>query len=309
MRLVVEERIETADGVVALVLADPGDAELPVWRPGAHIDVYLTDELTRQYSLCGDPADRHRWRIGVLREPDGRGGSAFVHDKLDTGSEVDVSAPRNNFGLADAPEYLFIAGGIGITPILPMLHAAEAAGARWRLLYGGRRAASMAFRDELDDYGERVTLRPEDEHGLLDLDAVLGEPRDDVLVYCCGPEPLLAAVEQRCESWPSGALRVERFHAAEWDDAPGETFEVVLDRSGQTVTIPAEQSILETLEDAGVDVMSSCQEGVCGTCETAVLGGTPDHRDSLLTDDEREANDTMLICVSRALSARLTLDL
>lgn len=309
MRLVVEQRIEAADGVVALVLADADGAELPEWRPGAHIDVYLTDELTRQYSLCGDPADRTRWRIAVLREPDGRGGSAFVHDKLDAGSEVEVSAPSNNFELADAPEYLFIAGGIGITPILPMVHAAEAAGAHWRLLYGGRRAASMAFRDEIDGYGEHVTLRPEDEHGLLDLDAALGEPRDDVLVYCCGPEPLLAAVERRCAAWPSGALRVERFHAAERDDAPAGAFEVVLDRSGQTVTIPAGQSILETLEDAGVDVMSSCQEGVCGTCETAVLDGTPDHRDSLLTDDEREANDTMLICVSRALSARLTLDL
>ncbi len=309
LELVVRDRQEIADGVVALVLADPSGAQLPAWRPGAHIDLYLTPELTRQYSLCGDPADRGRWRIAVLREPDGRGGSAFVHDKLDTGSDVTVSPPRNNFELVDAPEYLFIAGGIGITPILPMVHAAEAAGARWRLLYGGRSAARMAFRDELAPYVERVTLRPEDEFGLLDIDAFLGEPREDVLVYCCGPEPLLAAVEQQCAAWPSGALRVERFHATERDDGPAGAFEVMLERSGQVVTIPEDQSILDTLEEAGVDVMSSCQEGVCGTCETAVLGGKPDHRDSLLTDDEREAGDTMMICVSRACSARLILDL
>lgn len=307
LNLVVEERIEAAEGVVALVLSRPDGTDLPEWRPGAHIDLVLTQDLTRQYSLCGDPSDRTRWRIAVLREPDSRGGSSFVHDKLEVGTDVVTSLPRNNFALREADEYLFLAGGIGITPILPMVRAAEAAGARWRLLYGGRRADSMAFCDELARHGDRVAVRPEDEHGLLDLDSVLAEPRDGTLVYCCGPEPLLAAVQERCQGWPAGSLRVERFRGAE-SNGPSEAFEVVLEQSGRTLAIPAEQSILEVLEDAGVDVVSSCQEGVCGTCETTVLSGLPDHRDSLLTEDERAANDTMMICVSRALSARLVLD-
>jgi ferredoxin-NADP reductase len=310
--VVVADRLVAADGVVALTLRLPDGGELPEWTPGAHVDLVLSDDLTRQYSLCGDPAERSAWQVAVLQEPDGRGGSAFVHDKLSTGTTVRVRGPRNHFPLEPATRYLFIAGGIGITPIVPMLRAATAAGADWQLVYGGRTAASMAFVEQLlAAHGEeRVVLRPQDEHGLLDLDSLLGEPADSTLVYCCGPGPLLDAVEQRCASWPSGSLHTERFTPKEQGEPVlSGTFEVELAQSGTTLTVPPDRSILEVLEDAGIQVLSSCQEGTCGTCETVVLAGEVDHRDSLLTDEEMAANDTMFICVSRAACPRLVLDL
>jgi ferredoxin-NADP reductase len=310
--LLVADRQVAADGVLALTLRHPDGGELPGWTPGAHVDLVLSDDLTRQYSLCGDPAERSAWQVAVLQEPDGRGGSAFVHDKLSTGTTVRVRGPRNHFPLEPATRYLFIAGGIGITPIVPMLGAATAAGADWQLVYGGRTAASMAFVEQLrTTHGEeRVVLRPQDEHGLLDLDSLLGEPADGTLVYCCGPGPLLDAVEQRCASWPSGSLHTERFTPKEQGEPVlSGTFEVELAQSGTTLSVPPDRSILEVLEDAGIQVLSSCQEGTCGTCETVVLAGTVDHRDSLLTDEEMAANDTMFICVSRAACPRLVLDL
>ncbi|MCW8102083.1 PDR/VanB family oxidoreductase [Streptomyces tauricus] len=310
--LVVARRDLAADGVLALTLRHPlGDA-LPGWAPGAHVDVVLGPGLERQYSLCGDPADRREWRVAVLREPEGRGGSAHVHGQLEVGDKVRVRGPRNHFALLPSPRYLFVAGGIGITPILPMLAAAEAAGADWTLLYGGRTRESMAFKEKLAAYGEKVRLVPQDECGLLDLASVLGTPRPDTLVYCCGPGPLLDAVEERCARWPSGALHVERFQpkAPDVQDPGGEgEFEVVLERSGRTLTVPADATVLDTVRAAGVEVLFSCTEGTCGTCETDVLDGTPDHRDSVLTDEEREAGETMLICVSRCLGKRLVLDL
>lgn len=310
--LVVLEREAAADDVVSLVLADPGGAELPPWTPGAHVDLLLGDGLVRQYSLSGSPADRSRWRIGVLREPAGRGGSSHVHDRLEVGSTLQVRGPRNHFPLVAADRYLFLAGGIGVTPLLPMVAAAQAAGAQWTMHYGGRSRSSMAFADELAAYGDRVQLWPQDERGMLDLDALLGTPQPDTAVYTCGPEGLLAAVEQRCASWPSGALHVERFSAKPVDAsavAPAASIEVVCSRSGVTVQVPPERSILEVVEEAGVGVLSSCLEGVCGTCEAAVLEGVPDHRDSLLSEEEKQAGDYMMICVSRALSERLVLDL
>jgi ferredoxin-NADP reductase len=309
--LVVAERGDAAEGVVTLVLRDPSGDPLPPWEPGAHVDLVLTAELTRQYSLCGDPADRGAWRIAVLREPDGRGGSAFVHEKLLPGATVPVRGPRNHFALVPAPRYLFLAGGVGITPIAAMVGAAAAAGADWQLVYGGRSAATMAFAAELRAaYGERVQLRPQDEHGLLDLDALLAAPTPGTLVYCCGPTPLLDAVERRCAGWPPGTLHVERFAPKEVG-APvlAGAFEVELAQSGVTVTVPPDRSVLDALEDAGAAPLSSCREGTCGTCETAVLSGVVDHRDSLLTDDERGAHDTMFPCVSRAACPKLVLDL
>ncbi|MBC6462348.1 PDR/VanB family oxidoreductase [Actinomadura sp. HBU206391] len=299
-----------ADGVVALTLRDPGGRDLPVWSPGAHIDLSPRPGFERQYSLCGDPADRTAWRIAVLREPEGRGGSLLVHDELVAGARVRVRGPRNNFALAEAPGYLFIAGGIGVTPILPMVAAAEAAGASWRLVYGGRRRASMAFHAELAGYGDKVVIWPQDEAGLLPLDDELGEPRADTLVYCCGPEPLLAEVERRCGSWPEGALHVERFTARPvTEPVRAEGFEVVCERSGLTLDVAPGRSILHTAEDAGIMVLSSCQEGTCGTCETEVIEGEPDHRDSVLSESERAAGDVMMICVSRSRTPRLVLDL
>ncbi|MFD4191618.1 PDR/VanB family oxidoreductase [Amycolatopsis thermoflava] len=306
-----ERKEELAAGVVRLTLRHPAGEPLPAWEPGAHLDLVLGEGLVRQYSLCGDPADRGVLQVAVLREPDGRGGSAWVHDRLSTGDIVRIRGPRNHFRLVNSPRYLFVAGGIGITPIVPMIARAEASGAEWRLVYGGRSRASMAFREELvARYGDRVEIRPQDESGLLDLDALLGAPRDGVAVYCCGPEPLLAAVEQRCAAWPPGSLHVERFSPKAGADA-GErtTFEVELAASGRTVIVPPDKSILAAVEEAGVSVLSSCQEGTCGTCETPVLDGVPDHRDSLLTESERAANDTMMICVSRSCGPRLVLDL
>ncbi|MGW0949721.1 PDR/VanB family oxidoreductase [Streptomyces sp. NPDC002623] len=309
--LVVVERSEAADGVAVLTLRRPDGEPLPQWQPGAHIDLLLDDGLVRTYSLCGAPDDRTAWRIGVLRVPDGRGGSAYVHAKLHVGSRVRVRGPRNRFALRPARRYLFIAGGIGITPVLPMLAAVEAAGARWRLLYGGRSLSSMAFLDELAGYGDAVAVHPQDRHGLLDLDSYLGTPAPDTLIYCCGPEPLLAAVEERCREWPAEALRVERFQAKEQEQeaSSGNAFEVVLDRSGITVQVPPERSVLDAVREAGVAALSSCAEGICGTCETEVLDGEPDHRDSVLSAEERESNEIMMICVSRSRGPRLVLDL
>ncbi len=311
--LLVTAREERAEGVISLTLADPGGAQLPAWTPGAHIDLLL-DDTVRQYSLCGVPGDQHTWRIAVLLDPDGRGGSRRVHQMLQAGDQVAVRGPRNHFPLHAVPRYIFLAGGIGITPILPMVAAATEAGADWQLHYGGRTQASMAFLDELARYGERVSLWPQDSKGLLPLDEILGDPAEGVLVYCCGPEGLLAAAEQRCAAWPAGALHLERFAAkpqatpaaGAGQEAP---FEVVCQRSGLTVTVPPGQSILDALEEQGVSVLSSCQEGVCGTCETRVLEGIPDHRDSLLSEEEREENEYMMVCVSRAESERLVLDL
>ncbi|MGK5111397.1 MULTISPECIES: cytochrome P450/oxidoreductase [unclassified Geodermatophilus] len=299
-----------ADGVVALTLREVDGNPLPRWEPGSHVDLVIPGVHTRQYSLCGDPGDRHAWRLGILRDPVGSGASLHVHDRLEAGDVVRVRGPRNNFPLVDSPRYLFIAGGIGITPILPMIAAAEAAGAEWELVYGGRQRASMAFVDELAAYGTRVSVRPQDETGLLDLDGLLGRPRPDTKVYCCGPEPLLAAVEQRCTGWPKGSLHVERFTARPLGEPVlHESFEVHLAQSGLTLTVPPDRSVLSVVEDAGVGVLSSCAEGTCGTCETPVLDGVPDHRDSVLDEEAREANDCMMICVSRACTARLVLDL
>jgi ferredoxin-NADP reductase len=296
--------------VVALTLRGTGDQPLPAWEPGAHVDLVLDGAPTRQYSLCGDPADHSGYRLGILRDPEGRGSSLFVHDRLQVGDTVRVRGPRNNFPLVASPRYLFVAGGIGITPILPMIRAAEAAGADGRLVYGGRRRASMAFLDELARHGDLVTICPQDETGLLDLDALLGTPQPDTLVYCCGPEPLLAAVEQRCAAWPPQSLHVERFAPRPQAEPVRTTaFEVVLQQSGLTLTVPPDRSILGVVEDAGVGVLSSCAEGTCGTCETTVLDGVPDHRDSVLDETERQANDCMMICVSRSCTERLVLDL
>ncbi|MBA9006341.1 PDR/VanB family oxidoreductase [Thermomonospora cellulosilytica] len=309
VELRVADKRAVADGVVALTLVRPDGRRLPDWAPGAHVDLVLPGGLTRQYSLCGDRWDAYSYRVAVLREPDGRGGSAFIHDELEVGATVGLGGPRNNFRLVPSERYLFVAGGIGITPLLPMVRQAAMLGTDWRLLYGGRSRASMAFLDELEPYGDRVTVMPQDEQGLLDLDAWLSEARPDTKVYCCGPASLLEAVERRCATWPPGLLRTERFVARVRDGARDEPFELVLARSGLTLKVPAGRSVLQALGDAGIGVLSSCRQGLCGTCETAVLEGEPDHRDALLDDAERAAGDCMFVCVSRARSERLVLDL
>jgi len=307
----VERRVDGADGIVVLDLVDPTGRDLPSWQAGAHIDLALPGELNRQYSLCGDVDDLGTWRIAVLREPDGRGGSAYIHDHLVPGAVVHVQGLRNHFMLRASTHYVFVAGGIGITPILPMLRAAALAGSSWELHYGGRQLASMAFRDELAQApGGQVTLHPQEQVGLMDLDAILGAPRAGTTIYCCGPEPLLNAVEERVVGWPEGSLQVERFAPKDVGEPVFDgSFEVELASSGEVLTVPPDRSVLEVLEDAGVPVLSSCQDGTCGTCETPVLSGEVDHRDSLLTPAEQAANTYMYVCVSRAACPRLLLDL
>jgi ferredoxin-NADP reductase len=308
--VVVASREDAACGVITLTLERPGGSPLPHWQPGAHIDLIMDNGLVRQYSLCGDPAEATGWRIAILREDGGRGGSRYIHDTVYAGSRIIVRGPRNHFEFAPSGRYIFVAGGIGITPLLPMMAAAARRGDQFTAIYGGRTRSSMAFVSEVAAYGDCVTLHPQDESGLLDLDSALGEPAAGTLVYCCGPEPLLAAVEGKCAGWPLGALRVERFAPRRpAEPAANGSFTVVASRSGQTYEIPPDQSILAVLEDAGEEVYYSCTEGTCGTCETQVLEGEIDHRDSVLSPAEQSAGDKMMICVSRCKGTRLVLDI
>jgi ferredoxin-NADP reductase len=311
--LVIEHYEVVAEDVVAITLAHPDGDALPAWTPGAHIDLVLTPEITRQYSLCSSPGDARHYTVGILNAPDSRGGSRFVHEQLAKGSTVRIRGPRNHFPLVGSPRYVFIAGGIGITPMLPMIEEAEAAGAEWTLLYGGRSEASMAFIDRLRAYGDRVTLLPGNDVALMSaaLDERIGTPQPDTLVYTCGPEGLLGAVEQRCAAWPTGSLHLERFAAKATEGAVNVEFEVELARTGITITVPADRSIFMAAQDNGVSVLGSCHEGICGTCETVILDvdGEVDHRDSVLNDEEKASNETMMICVSRCTSGRVTLDL
>ena len=311
LELLVKQMTWESDGVLSLALVDPEGKPLPSWTPGAHIDLTLRGALVRQYSLCGDPRDNSRYRVAVLREQAALGGSEFVHEGLRPGHRLSVCGPRNNFAFLPASRYVFIAGGIGITPILAMIRAAHAAGAEWELYYGGRRRDSMAFLDELAEHGDRVHVLPEDEVGRMDLAAILPGPIGGTLVYCCGPEGLLGAVEQHTAGWPEGFLQVERFKAKTRETpAEGErSVQVVAQRSGVTVEVRPDCSLLDALEAAGISVPSSCRDGICGTCETRVLDGVPDHRDSLLSAAEQAAGKTMMVCVSRAKSDRLVLDL
>jgi ferredoxin-NADP reductase len=307
----VTKRRTGADGVVVLELRSRTGARLPSWQPGAHIDLLLPGGLIRQYSLCGDPGDHDAYTIGVLREENGRGGSRFIHDELRAGDEVRIRGPRNQFGLVRSEKYTFIAGGIGITPILPMLSAAEAAGADWHLHYGGRHRRSMAFLDALERWpSSRIHLYPQDEVGLIKLDRVIGDerPDPDAHLYCCGPSALINAVRAAAGSMSSSLLHMELFRPTDMAEGPALPFDVELVRSGLQVTVPGGATLLETLLAAGVDVQYSCESGTCGTCEMTVLEGEVDHRDTLLTAEERHANNTMYPCVSRSKGDRLVLD-
>ncbi|MDX3753006.1 PDR/VanB family oxidoreductase [Streptomyces sp. AK08-02] len=311
LRLTVAAHETVADGVVQLRLEG---RELPAWAPGAHLDLALPSGLVRQYSLCGDPADTSAYTVATRLVPDGRGGSREVHEGLRAGMTVEVRGPRNRFPLTPAPAYVFVAGGIGITPILPMLRAVHARpGLEWRLLYGGRSRASMPYLAEIeklaaDSGAGRVTVVAEDEDGLPDLDAlfagVAAELPEGTAVYCCGPEALSAAVESRI---PEGTvLRLERF-GPRTPTGGDQSFEVELRRSGRTLTVTADSTVLAAVREELPDTAYSCEQGFCGTCQQRVLGGEVDHRDELLTDAERA--DSMLICVSRARRGPLVLDL
>lgn len=312
LTLQVAAKRPASDGVVELVLEHPDGEPLPSWAPGAHLDLHLPGGITRQYSLCGPPTDTSRYRLAVLREQESRGGSRYVHDELVEGAILEAAGPINHFELAPAPRYRFLAAGVGITPLMPMMEAAERAGAEWTLVYMGRSRASMAFWAELADlYPGRVEVRPDDERGLPDLTSLVGDPQEDTLVYACGPEGFLRALEATMQPWPAGALHVERFAPKDADALTRDrgSFTIKLAMSDMELEVPEDRSIVEVLEDAGVPVIYSCMEGTCGTCETQVIAGEVDHRDSILSDEEKAENSMMMICVSRAKCPVLELDL
>ncbi|WP_280420500.1 PDR/VanB family oxidoreductase [Nocardia carnea] len=299
-----------ADDIIEITYTHPDSASLPAWEPGAHIELSLPSGLSRQYSLCGDPADRSSYTIAVLREENGRGGSREVHALAREGAEFDIRVPKNNFPFVEAESYLFIGGGIGITPLIPMIDAARARGATWQLVYGGRSATSMAYRETLAAHGAQVDVWVEAERGYPDLPRILGGATPGTQVYVCGPNAMIDAVAAEYPGHPQlGGLHFERFGATGPIDTGGDAFEVELRQTGVTFTVGEGCTILAEVQKVLPDHPSSCEEGYCGECETRVLEGTPDHRDDYLTADEQDNGDMMMICVSRCKSARLVLDL
>ena len=307
LRVVVDRVVKEADDVVSLRLVAEDGQPLPAWQPGAHLDVLLPSGQMRQYSLSGDPADRGSYRIAVRRIADGGGGSREVHDVLRAGSRITVRGPRNAFPFVTAEKYLFIAGGIGITPILPMVRAAAARGADWRFIYTGRSRTSMPFLDEIARLDpDRVWIRPDTEFGIPASGAELLEHAPDgATVYCCGPTPMITGVRIDLAGSRADSVHWERFSAPPIVD--GKPFQVELARSGQTLDVPAGRSALSVIREALPTVPYSCGQGFCGTCKLRVLSGEVDHRDHVLTDDERP--DHMMICVSRADADPIVLDL
>ncbi|MBU2693694.1 PDR/VanB family oxidoreductase [Pimelobacter sp. 30-1] len=301
---------QVAERVRELVLAPVNGTPLPGWTPGAHVDLVLAPDLVRSYSLCSAPGDA-TWRIAVLEEAAGRGGSRHVHHALAVGDELVTSAPRNNFELVVGTRpIVLVSGGIGVTPILPMAAAAAAAGADWRLLHLARSEAAAAYVDELSSYGDRVVRHVDTNGGPIDLAATLdglGAAAADI--YACGPTPLLTALEEYAEARPGARLVLERFTGAGDAVREGDHAFVVEIADGTEIPVAADQTMLEALTDAGIRVLSSCQEGVCGTCETVVLEGEPDHRDHVLSDDERASGEMVMPCVSRCRGTRIVLDL
>lgn len=315
LNLVVRERsVVAADqDVVAFTLAAVGGGELPRWRPGAHLDVTLPSGAVRQYSLCGDPRDRYRYRIAVRRIPEGKGGSIELHDAVRVGDVLGVKGPRNAFPLATTGhlnagvrQFHFVAGGIGITPILPMLAVATERGLPWTMTYAGRSKESIPFRDELARYGERITVRTDDEDGMPTAADLLPPLHPDLAVYCCGPGPMLKVIRDAVAEYPGAELHFERFSAPPIEN--GVPFQVQLGGGGPVLDVGPQNSALDAVLAARPGTPYSCRQGFCGTCKVKVLAGNPDHRDTLLTETQR-AEGQMLLCVSRADGGRLVLDI
>jgi ferredoxin-NADP reductase len=336
--LLVERAELLADRVLGLTLVDPNHGPLPAWEPGAHIDVKLPSGVTRSYSLCGDPSQAE-YHMAVLREEKGRGASHEIHERQLVGSVLPVSLPRNQYRLVGgAPHYLFIAGGIGITPLLPMIRQLTERKQSWDLHYLGRSRSAMSFVGELSDYERRgagkFNLIARDERPRAILSDILVATSQGTAVYCCGPNRLLAEVETISAS-NSGlyTLHVERFGrpvlannpaaassvvspasasaAGEADEPcdPNSSFRVELKSTGKTMEVGAGESILECARKVRTGLSFSCSDGYCGTCETRVIAGVPDHRDSVLTDEEKAESRSMMICVGRSRTKLLVLDL
>lgn len=308
---VLEMRYE-ASTILSIEVRPLDGSKLPAFVAGAHIDLILADDLRRSYSLCRPYGDGKSYTVAVHKDPESRGGSRYVHETLRPGDKIRISAPKNNFPLKeDAEKSVFIAGGIGITPILCMLWRLTELGRSWDLHYAARSRSAAAFLDEIAaiaDHGN-VVFHFDDEKGgaRFDIGTVISaSPKAHF--YCCGPEPMLAAYEQAGRAVERTQVHVEYF-ASTQEAARDGGFEIVLDRSGMVLEVPAGKSILDVLIENKVNVPFSCADGVCGTCKTRVLEGRPDHRDSILTDEERAAGDTMMVCCSGSKTARLVLDL
>ncbi|MFZ6649324.1 PDR/VanB family oxidoreductase [Undibacterium sp. TJN25] len=284
---------------------------LPAYEPGAHIDISLAAGLARQYSLVAPYQAGQPYLIAVKRAVQSRGGSHFMHDTLRVGQQVHIQAPRNNFALhADAGHSVLIAGGIGITPVWCMAQALERSGRSWEMHYAVRTRGDAAFLPELQALGGRARLHVDDESGgPLDIQAIESAAPQDSHFYCCGPAPMLDAFEQACAARSAHQVHLERFGPVELAAGKEQALLVRLARSGKELQVDPQTSILDALLNAGIDVPNSCQAGVCGACETRVLSGIPDHRDQILTERERSANQVMMVCCSRSLSDSLTLDL
>jgi ferredoxin-NADP reductase len=305
LRLEIAELRDEADDVLSLLLVAPDRAELPAWQPGCHVDVVLPSGRVRQYSLNGDPASRHAYRIAVRRLPDGSA-SQEIHDRLTVGTRLTVCGPRNAFPFIAARRYLFLAGGIGITPILPMVRQAALCGADWRLIYTGRSLASMPFRAELAGLdADRVDLRPDDEYGRPDPVELLAHARPGARVYCCGPAAMIDGVRTGMAVSPAASLHYERF--APTPVPAGQPFELHLRRSGHTVAVGADESALAAVRAVLPEVAYSCQQGFCGTCRVRLVSGQVEHNDHVLT--ERERAGAMMICVSRGVTGPVVVDL
>jgi vanillate O-demethylase ferredoxin subunit len=304
---------ETED-ISVLEFRRPDGAALPSFSAGSHIDLRLGNGLVRSYSLINCPSETHRYVIGVKKEPDSRGGSRFIHEQLNAGDELDIDEPRNNFRLCEsAPRSVLIAGGIGITPFASMVRRLEKLGQSWELHYAARNRCSAGLVQQLASYGSKVNFYFSNECSvlpahLIDFDKVIAEAPADAHVYCCGPPNMLTAFKKAASALPSEQTHLEIFSNAEAVDKAG-GFNVRLARSGQTIEVCSGESILDALLKRGIDAPYSCLEGVCSSCETRVISGIPDHRDLILSKEEREANDRMLICCSRSKSATLVLDL
>lgn len=303
-----------ADTVVRVRLAETGGVPLPRWTPGSHIDLECGDTgLSRQYSLCSDPADSGVLEFAVLRDPESRGGSAWVHEHLRAGDLVRIRGPRNHFRLDPAHrQAVFVAGGIGITPVMALARQAKEAGVDYRIHYLGRTRSHLAYLDELAEaHGERLHLHLTDEGTRAVLADVLGEPRADTGVYACGPPRMLEELEALTADWPDDALRVEHFESTlgALDPSKEHAFTLELAETGITVPVRADQTVLAALRGANIDVQSDCEEGICGSCEVPVVGGEVDHRDLVLTRAEREEGRRMMACCSRACGDRLVLGL
>jgi len=313
LSLRVARRTEEAEGIASFELARADGGPLPAFSAGSHIDVHLPGGLVRQYSLANDPHDATHYRIGVLRDPASRGGSVAMHDQVREGDVLTISEPRNHFPLVAAPHIILLAGGIGVTPLLCMAQRLAATGASFELHACNRSRARSAFVEEMQAFGERFHLHLDDGDAAqkLDLPAVLKKAPAGSRIYVCGPGGFIDFVVNtaKAQGWPADHVHLEYFNAAPQDTAGDQDFEVRIASTGQTYTIPADKPITTALAEHGVEIMVSCEQGVCGTCLTRVLEGEVDHRDLYLTDDEKACHDQFLPCCSRAKSPMLVLDL